>query len=327
MSIKIIGEPPKVSRFVTNFYSLDRAFANRAGDTGLPYGIATEVFGPTGCGKSTLIYGLSGLVAKHMKKNIVLADFEGFDPDFLTVVLETAKFSGDVLYISNPNDEEALDELISQLGDENNAVGILDSVGAISPISERDGSLGEANMGRRAKLMAQFSRKGIHLIREGANKTIYIVNHIHPNIGFAGITTPGGETLKYLSSIRIRVKRKEEFPDGSYVLEGKVIKNRWGYRDGVFHVFMLAGTGLHLGMSALYDGTIQGVVSRKKIVKIGEQSFGYMKHIVREAHDGNDEFFIPFLEALRENSEPEADSGNGEAEDTGTESGVEEGSS
>ena len=318
MSIKIIGKPSKVNRLTTGFYSLDRAFSNRAGDIGLPYGIATEVFGPTGCGKSTLVYGLSGLVANHLGKNIVLADLEGFDPDFLTVVLETTKFSGDVMYISIPNDEETLDELISLLGEEDNAVGILDSVGAISPISELDGSLGEANMGRRAKLMAQFTRKGIHLIR-GSSNTIYIVNHIHPNIGFKGITTPGGETLKYLASIRIRVKRKEEFPDGSYTLEGKVIKNRWGYRDGVFYVFMLAGTGLHLGLSAMYDGMIQGIVSRKRYVKIGETSFGFLKKIVGEAHDGNEEFFLPFLEALHEDSEPEGTDTNGDVEDNGTE--------
>lgn len=300
MSINIIGDVGEIQRIEIGFYSLDRAFINRRGNIGVPIGIAYEIFGPTGCGKSTLVYGLSGLLAGKQEKFIVLADFEGFDPDFLTDVLVEAEFSGSLNYISEDDDEAALDKLLVNLRDEDYAIGILDSVGAISPISELEGELGEANMGRRAKLMAQFTRKAIHLMRNSADKkTIFVINHVHPNLGSRGTSTPGGETLKYLSSIRIRVKRSEEFPDGSYVLEGTVYKNRWGYRDRKFYIFMLAGFGMHRGLTAMYDGTLLGKVERKKVIKIEDRSFGYMKNIVDEAKSGNDEFFQPFIDTLK----------------------------
>jgi len=307
MSIKIVGDPPPIKRLITNCYSLDRAFKNKNGDLGFPYGVAIEIFGPPGCGKSTLSYSLSGILAAHHNKNIVLADFEGLDPDFMITVLSKTNFDGTVYYVAKQKDEDTLDEMIDRLAEDENAIAIIDSVGAISPVSELDGKPGEMSMGRRAKLVAQVSRKSIHLLRDDANKTLFVINHVHPNLGFAGTTTPGGQTLKYLVSVRIRLKQKEKFPDGSYVLEGTIKKNRWGYNDNVFYVFMLAGYGLHRGLTAMYDGMLLGKVKRSKVVKIGDKSFGYLKNIVAEAHAGNDDFFTPFFEVL-----------NAETEDTGT---------
>ena len=131
-------------------------------------------------------------------------------------------------------------------------------------------------------------------------KTILMINHWYPKIGSRGYDTPSGEVKKYLASIRILLRRKEEFKDGSYVLEGYTYKNRWGYKERRFYVFMLAGKGIHRGMSALYDGTLLGVVERKKIIKIGEENFGYIKNIIMEhAHTGDDEFFQPFIDILK----------------------------
>ena len=176
----------------------------------------------------------------------------------------------------------------------------MDSLGAISPISEREGEIGEANMGRRASIIAQFTRKALKIQRDAISpKTILMVNHWYPKIGSRGYDTPAGEVKKYLASIRILLRRKEEFRDGSYVLEGYVYKNRWGYKERRFYVFMLAGKGIHRGMSALYDGVLAGLVERKKIIKIGDESFGHLKSIIMDhAHTGDHEFFKPFNDVL-----------------------------
>ena len=307
MVITISGDAPVIRRLETGLYSFDHAFENRKGDIGFPLGKGLEVFGPTNCGKSTIVYGLSGLIASSLHKNIALADLEGFDPDFLITVLENAKFSGNVQYIQKGTDEELLDELATFLRNDNYAIGILDSIGAISPLAEQKGSIGEANMGRRAFLMAQFCRKALKILRskEDTAPTIFMINHMYPRIGGLGQSSPGGEVKKYLASMRLQVKRRyykgkyEEFPDGSYIIEGKVLKNRWGYKDRQFWLFVLAGKGIHKGLTAMYDGIQLGLVNRKRVISIGDSKFGYLKDVVEKAQAGDEEFFEPFFEVLR----------------------------
>jgi recombination protein RecA len=303
MSVKVVGGSPQTKRIVTGLKTFDMAFENVRGDIGFPVGTMTEISGPTGCGKSTLTFGLSGILARTLDSNIALADFEGFDPDFMVTILENSNFNGTIYHLQDESDEKTLDKLITNLR-EDCSIGIIDSIGAISPIAEIEGDLGEANMGRRAKLMAQFSRKLMHEIGKDRKRSIFMINHVHPNIGGMGSVTPGGETTKYLSAIRIRVKRKEEIFDQSYVMEGTVTKNRFGYRDRKFYIFMLAGAGIHLGLSALYDCFILQQAERGKVVKMDGKSYGYLKEFLKEAHKGNNDIFLPFIEKLANKSVP-----------------------
>jgi RecA/RadA recombinase len=297
MPVTIVGNHQQTKRIITGLRSFDYAFENLKGDIGFPLGTMTELFGPTGCGKSTLTFGLSGILAKQMKTQIALVDFEGFDPDFMVTILENSGFDGKVFYIQDKSDEKTLDGLIDQIKDEC-GIGIVDSIGAISPIQEAEGELGEANMGRRAKLVAQLTRKTLNELRKDRYNALFMINHVHPVLGGMGTTTPGGETLKYLTGIRLRVKRKEEFPDQSYVMEGIVVKNRFGYRNRQFYIFMLSGTGIHVGLTAMYDCFILGLAERGKVVKMDGKSHGYLKDLVKAAHEGNNEVFQPFIDKV-----------------------------
>jgi RecA/RadA recombinase len=309
--MKIVGNVPQVNRIQTGLHSFDRAFINADGDIGFPIGKGVELFGQTHVGKSTIVYSLAGMIANELEGNIALADFEGFDPIFLETVLTNSGFDGILYYIQTNEDEEALDELISSLRNEKNKciVGIVDSIGAISPISEAEGSLGEANMGKRAFLVAQFARKGLKLLRDPNPRTIFMINHAYPVIGGRGLTSPGGEVKKYLASIRIQVKRKyvsggyEEFPDGSYVILGQVVKNRWGLKDRTFHLFVLSGKGVSKELTAVYDCLVMKLAKKDRVIKIGDQSFGYLKNIVDEARAGNTDFFQPFFELLSQHKD------------------------
>jgi recombination protein RecA len=313
MSVTIVGDVPQVSRLITGLHSFDRAFINRNGDIGVPIGKGWEIYGPTFCGKSTITYGIAGMLAQELETDIALADLEEFDPDFLTTVLESSGFGGSVYYIAKESDENTLDALLVELRKDGCGIGILDSIAAISPMAEKEGSIGEANMGRRAMIMAQFVRKALRLIRMRSDKTIFMVNHAYPVIGGRGTTTPGGEVKKYLASIRIQVKRRyyknkyDEYPDGSYVIEGKVTKNRWGLKDKVFWLFVLSGSGINKNLTAVYDCIQLGLVERGKTIKIGDQSFGYLKNVVDKAHEGDEEFFSPFYELLANVEEAEED--------------------
>jgi len=308
MGIEITGKPSEIQRKITGFHSLDRALLNDRNELGVVINTGYELFGLNHVGKSTFAYSLAGMLAPP--KGIVLGDFEQFDPKTFESILNASGFgkekTGKVRVIQSAEDEETLDTVITELWKDDYAVGIIDSLGAISPLSERDGEIGESNMGQRAFRVGQFGRKALYLFNHSKfPKTIFATNHWYPKIGSRGFDTPAGEAKKYLVSVRILLSRatlknkKQEYPDGSYILKGLVYKNRWGFKDREFNVFMLAGKGMHRGLSAMYDGIVLGKVSTERgKVKVGDESFGYLKDLVQAAKDGNEELFKPFYDAL-----------------------------
>ena len=303
--MKITGDIGEIKRLTTGIYSFDYAFEDaETKEIGLPIGIVIEMFGFTGCGKSTITYSLAGLTAKFLDGDIAVIDFEEFDKRHLVRILEDTGFDGELYYIDEDTDEEMMDTLLSEMQDKksNYVVGFIDGVGAISPVSEQQGDIGEANMGRRAKILAQLSRRSRKIRRDsGMTKTFFMTNHIHPIIGGRGMTAPGGETKNFMAKVRIRVKKKESFPDGSYILEGKVIKNSFGMEQKIFYLFVLAGRGLHIGLSNMYYCIDKRKAQRGKgrgiPVKIGDQKFT-IASLVKEAKAGNDEIFAVFAKAL-----------------------------
>lgn len=304
--IKITGETPEFKRVQTGWYSFDHALSDQT-EIGYPLGQIAEIYGANGVGKSTFVHSLSFVLARETKSNIAVADFEGLNVKLLTANAELQGFDGELYRIQDVKDETILDELLKSLKDKKKhySVGIVDAVGSISPVSEAEGNLGDANMGRRALLMGQFSRKANHILINNPYKSMILINHRHPLIGTGfGFSTPGGETKKYSASIRIqvarmRLKNKEEvFPDGSYILKGTITKNRWGLEKRDFHVFVLAGKGVHKGLSAFYDGAILGLVNRERTIKIGDQNFGYLKDLIAHAQANDEEYFKPFYDVL-----------------------------
>lgn len=299
--MKIVGNTTRYVRVPTGFWSFDYALGNRDGDTGFPLGTTVELSGATGCGKSTTVFGLANLISQHTKTNVALADLEGFDQPFLERIFRDN--DGTLHYLQSSTDEQLLDELVSTMFEKKNkvGVGILDSIGAISPIAEVKGELGEANMGRRAKLLAQFHRKYLHGWRQGDKKaTLFLINHLQPNIGAPGQHTPGGVTVGYLSQILLRIKRKEEFPDGSYSIEGIVRKNRGGYINRNFWIFVLAGAGIHPGLSAFYDASLmtKRVKRLTRRIEVDGVSVGNLRGLVNAAYNGDNAKFDVFHEVI-----------------------------
>lgn len=206
------------------------------------------------------------MVAAYKNSNVSLLDLEGFDAIHVRDIMVAQGFDNELKLIRGDGltDENLGDDLIDAMRDPVKPkkdelltnVGIFDSIGAISPIAEQEGELGEANMGRRAKLVAQFFRKYVKISRE-IEKLLFVTNHLQPNMGVPGMHTPGGVTLGYLSAMRIKIiKRIENFKDGSYAIECTVDKNRWGFENRKFYLVILAGQGIHNGLTAFYDSCL-----------------------------------------------------------------------
>src|SRR4030042_2585501 len=107
--VAILGKSVPVQRILSGLYSFDHAFINREGDIGFPIGKGVEIFGNTFVGKSTIAYGLAGIVAKNIQKDIALADLEGFDPKFLQTVIANSGFDGNIFCVEEEDDEAVLD--------------------------------------------------------------------------------------------------------------------------------------------------------------------------------------------------------------------------
>lgn len=308
MTFKIIGgkiEP--IKRIPLGLYSFDRAFENTRGEIGLPIRGIVEIAGPTGCGKTTVTLSLAAMMSVKENKDIAYAYLESFDPITLMDILTSYNFTGNFLPIVEDTDEKMLDKLVDTIRGNKFMVGIFDSLGAMSSISERSGEIGEANMGRRALALAQFSRKIGHVVLNDPHKIILLNNHVLDRIGSRGTYTPGGDTKNFMIVVSIRLKRAyyknayEEFPDGSYVLEGRIEKNRVGFENRIFNLVVLGGKGIHVGLTAMYDCIQMKIAERGRANKVtmGDINFGTFRTIFAKAHEGDEEFFSPFIDALK----------------------------
>src|SRR3990172_3590173 len=299
--ITIEGETILLHRTLTPFWSLNQAFINKNGDIGFPVRAICELYGPTGVGKSTIVYAISGYIASELNGSISLADLEIFDPVFVNTVLDNAGYSGILRVEPGDTDEKILDAQIKSLRSESFVVGILDSLAAISPIAEVKGKAGDAIWGRRAMIAAQHARKVINAFRQKEVPSIlFITNHVHQNMGTLakGTHTAGGKTKEYLATTRIRIYKSKDYDDGSVLLKGKVEKNRFGYSKRQFQLFNLAGWGIHPGLTAVMDCVLAGVAIEDRTIRLGDTKYGYFSKMIEQANDA--EMFQPFVEALNE---------------------------
>lgn len=313
--MEIIGDYEPVPRIVTGLYSLDRALGNPArGEIGMPANCLYELYGYEYQGKSTLVYFLAGKI--NPQGEIFLADLDGFDPEYLKQAFGAAGFSGKLYVIPHTmkkgkrliarSHSQVVQEAVDGLEKPETSAVIFDSVSTYQPIMEKVGDMEEQFVGRRAKAVGQWCRRALAGLRDrNTPAAAFVTNHAYQVIGGRGETTAGGMVLKATAAVRLKLQRKEQnFVDGrdDFMAEGRIVKLRYGGKGRTFRVFIVAGRGVHPGMTAVFDCFALGLAERSTTVKIGDKSYGYMKSLIEAAADGSDKKFDPFLEALRVHS-------------------------
>ena len=225
-SIMKLGDKPSVSVESIPTGSLDLDIALGIG--GIPRGRIIEIYGPESSGKTTLA---QHIVAECQKKGGIAAFVDAehaLDPEYarnIGVKIED-------LLISQPDTgEQALD--ITEELVRSGAVDIIvvDSVAALVPKAEIDGSMEDQQMGLQARLMSKALRKLTGIIGK-TNTTVIFINQLRMKIGFVlgnPETTTGGNALKYYSSVRMEIRRTEtikgENGDLGNHVKVKVLKN------------------------------------------------------------------------------------------------------
>jgi len=188
---------------------------------GIPRGRITEIFGPEASGKTTLA---QHIIAEAQRKGGVAAfiDVEhAMDPSY-------AKRCGvniDELYISQPDTgEQALEIAEALVRSQAVDVVVIDSVAALVPRAEIEGEMGDAHMGLQARLMSQALRKLAGAIKR-SNTSVVFTNQLRMKIGVMfgnPETTPGGQALKFYSSVRLDMRRLEAIKQGGTVIGNRV---------------------------------------------------------------------------------------------------------
>jgi recombination protein RecA len=152
---------------------------------------------------------------------------------------------------------------------------VIDSVAALVPRAELEGEMGDVHVGLQARLMSQALRKLTGIVSR--TKTIVVfINQIRMKIGVMfgnPETTPGGNALKFYSSVRMDIRRIASIKDGDVVTGSrtrvKVVKNKVAppFRQAEFDI-------VHgVGISALGDLLDLGV--EYKVVEKAGTWFSY----------------------------------------------------
>ncbi len=188
---------------------------------GIPRGRVTEIFGPESSGKTTLCQHIIA-EAQRMGGVAAFIDVEhALDPAY------AACCGVDVgnLYISQPDTgEQALEIAEALIRSGAVDVIVIDSVAALVPRAEIEGDMGDATMGRQARLMSQALRKLSGAIK-ASNAAMIFTNQLRMKIGVMfgnPETTTGGRALKFYSSIRLDLRRIQSLKSAGEVIGSRV---------------------------------------------------------------------------------------------------------
>ena len=226
-SVMRLDEAPELDIDVIPSGSLTLDYALGIG--GYPRGRIVEIYGPESSGKTTLaIHAIAE--AQKLGEMCAMIDAEhAFDRTYAKALgVDMSK-----LYVSQPScGEEALDIAETLISSGSMAVVVVDSVAALTPKAEIEGTMGDNRIGLQARLMSQALRKITSIVSK-TNTCVIFINQLREKIGVLfgnPETTTGGNALKFYASMRLDVRRTTQLKDGDdatgNVTRVKVVKNK-----------------------------------------------------------------------------------------------------
>jgi recombination protein RecA len=261
--MKLGADSPVIEIEATSTGSLGLDIALGIG--GLPKGRIVEIYGPESSGKTTLTLHV---VAEEQKKGGVCAFVDAehaLDPGYARKL----GVNLDELLISQPDTGEQALEIVDTLV-RSGAVSLIvvDSVAALTPKSELEGDMGDAQVGAQARLMSQAMRKLTASIGR-SNCMVIFINQIRMKIGVmfgSPETTTGGQALKFYASVRLDIRRigaiKEKDDVVGNTTRVKVVKNKVAPPFKQVEFDIMYGEGISKTGELIDIGVKAGVVEK-----------------------------------------------------------------
>lgn len=299
-----LGDPSSNSRHKQEFIPTGSASLDAAIGGGIPRGRITEIFGPEGAGKSTLVQSVIAQAQRLGGKAAFIDTEHAVDPEYMRACgVDLAS-----LWFSQPNTaEEALEVADRLVRTGEFAVVVIDSVASLVPRDEAAGQMGQAFIGLQARLMGQAIRKLEGPVHKSGTAFVF-TNQIRTKVGVMfgnPETTPGGHALRFGASVRMRISRGDQIKRGSEVVgfqtKAKIIKNKVGppLKETSFDIVF--GEGISREADLLEVAASRGVVKKAgPYYSYGDTRLGLGKDASRDFLKANPQLTDEIESKLRE---------------------------
>lgn len=259
---KGIGNLKGIESVPSGSYNVDKG----SGIGGYPKGRYVEIFGPEHSGKTTLaIHAMA-----ECQKAGGTVGFIDVEHALAFPYAESLGVNTEELYIAYPDcGEQAFEIAEDMISSGSFDLIVLDSVAALVPREELEGTMDDKQMGAQARMIGKGVRKLTAVMHK--NETTFIfINQLRMKIGIVfgnPETRPGGKALDYATSMMLEIRRGKAIMDGEDTIghrtKVKFTKNKVGGMPGAKIEFdLMWGSGISYN-AEIFDAAVAfGIIEK-----------------------------------------------------------------
>lgn len=213
-----------LSKLVLPRESTGSAYLDEVLGGGLVRGRLHQFFGPESGGKTAVSTHIAGHFLKQGKTVGYIEPEQAFDPSYAKKTFEFDVMNEDQVLFSQEQLVHNVYTMIESMVESGIDLIIVDSTDAMMSEAEDEGEHGDAHIGQLARAHSISLKKILKRMREQGTILIFI-SQVRDKIGGygGGETTSGGRAIKFYSTIRARISKREGIKLGDNTI-GQIIK-------------------------------------------------------------------------------------------------------